>query len=371
MKLIIFVHTCAVYEQDRAKVIESTWAENRDDVIFITDNPTSELKHHIYVGEYQKGFTYHPETVKKMFALFLEKYSNYDFYMIIDDDAYLYIDKLKSYLSFFDKNVPYMIGDFLNWVRVHPFFKRGCDYNNWIGGGSGIVFTHSCIYKFIDVYNNKPLIRYENHDVWLHLLFEESDKTIRRIHCPGFHQFGPNLEYMRSGDYFLQNNLIQNNSVISIHLNGRVFLLNDYHNATNTYLNSVKKQMNKNLVYVSIFYDVKYLELFELFIISIKLFSNINTIDFLVLTNSEFAPKILQLSKSLDIPIQLKYLDCQTPLDGASARLHVFEYENIDKYTKILYLDVDILIQNNLTDLFECEIDDKLYAVAEKGHIED
>ena len=40
---------------------------------FITDNDNSELKNYIYIGPYQSGPTYHPENVKKMFNIFLEK----------------------------------------------------------------------------------------------------------------------------------------------------------------------------------------------------------------------------------------------------------------------------------------------------------
>ena len=230
MKLIIFVHTCKSYENNRAKVIERSWVANRDDVVFITDNPSSELKRHIYVGEYEKGYTYHPETVKKMFVLFLEKYPDYDFYMTIDDDSYLYVDKLRTFLSFFDTGGSYMIGDFLNWPNIHPSFAPEGDYKNWIGGGAGIVYTKSCIRKYVDLYNKFDL-PYENSDVWLHKLFELSDKTIRRVHCPGFHQYGPGPN-IYNGDYFLNPSSREDNSVISIHLNGKVSLLKDYHKLT-------------------------------------------------------------------------------------------------------------------------------------------
>ncbi len=30
----------------------------------------------------------------------------------------------------------------------------------------------------------------QNHDVWLHMLFGRSTQAIKRVHCPGFHQFG-------------------------------------------------------------------------------------------------------------------------------------------------------------------------------------
>jgi selenocysteine lyase/cysteine desulfurase len=66
MKLIVFIHTCKAYEETRAKLLEQTWANNTD-TVFITDNATSKLNNHIYIGDYLKGHTYHPENVKKMF----------------------------------------------------------------------------------------------------------------------------------------------------------------------------------------------------------------------------------------------------------------------------------------------------------------
>ena len=149
MKLIIFVHTCKKYEETRAKIIENTWGKDNTNVVFITDNENSSLKNHIYIGPYKSGPTYHPENVIKMFNLFLTNYSDYDFFMIIDDDSYLYIEKLKQYLSFFDKNDTYMIGDFLNWIAPRPEPEFTCDYNKWISGGPGIVFTKKCIEKFL------------------------------------------------------------------------------------------------------------------------------------------------------------------------------------------------------------------------------
>ncbi len=220
MKIIIFVHTCAKYEESRAKLIEATWGNNSD-VVFITDNSSSTLKNFIYIGEYMRGPTYHPENVKKMFELFVNKYNDYDFYMIIDDDSYLYLEKLKMYLSFFDKNDTYMIGDFLNWVapRTEPDFT--CDYNRWVSGGPGIVFTKNCILTFIKLYTDYN-VSYTNHDVWLHILFMMSDKRIKRVDCPGFHQYNSKT--------LLKKYNKNSNNIISIHLEGNMNLLYDYHN---------------------------------------------------------------------------------------------------------------------------------------------
>ena len=219
MKLIVFVHTCAKYEETRAKILENTWAANNTDVVFITDNETSNLKNHIYIGPYKSGPTYHPENVIKMFNLFLSRYGDYDFFMIIDDDSYLYVDKLKTYLSFFDKDDTYMIGDFLNWVapRSEPNFT--CDYNRWVSGGPGIVFTKKCIEKYLSL--SQINIPYNNHDVWLHNLFMISDKRIKRVDCPGFHQYNSASLYKKYSK--------ESNHIISVHLERNLDLIYEYH----------------------------------------------------------------------------------------------------------------------------------------------
>jgi hypothetical protein len=220
MKVIIFVHTCEKYEESRSKLIENTWGKDKENVVFITDNPTSKLKNNIYIGPYKTGPTYHPENVIKMFLLFLSNYSDYDFFMIIDDDSYLYTDKLNNYLSFFDKNDCYMIGDFLNWVAQIKESNFTCDYNRWVGGGPGIVFTKKCIECFLDLINIIS-IPYTNHDVWLHNLYMISNKRIKRVDCPGFHQYNSTTLLQKYSKY--------DNNLISVHLEGNMDLLYDYH----------------------------------------------------------------------------------------------------------------------------------------------
>lgn len=219
MKVIIFVHTCKGYEETRAKLLEQTWA-NTTDTVFITDNEQCELKKHIYIGPYLKGPTYHPENVKKMFSLFLEKYADYDYFMIVDDDTYVHIEKLKVFLSFFDKSYLYMIGDFLNWPHSLPEFKFGGNYEYWVAGGPGIVFMKSSIEEFVHLFTIHE-VAYVNHDVWLHRLFKLSDGKIKRVHCPAFHQYNEQVLHRSFSK--------EDNQLISIHLNHNMDLLPYYH----------------------------------------------------------------------------------------------------------------------------------------------
>lgn len=120
---------------------------------------------------------------------------------------------------------------------------------------------------------------------------------------------------------------------------------------------------NKNLVYFCIFSRKEYIELLELLLISIKISSRIDNIDFLVITTREFELEIKELSKTLDISIDIRLFELYSMRNACSARLYIFQYENINVYSKILYLDTDILVQKNLSILFDLEIDNKLYAI--------
>lgn len=230
LRLVVFVHTCKLYEESRAKRIEQTWANVNNpniEVIFITDNPSSSLKNSAYIGEYPTGPTYHPLNVLKMFKLFEIGYKDRDWFMIIDDDSYLYSDKLYEYLSFFDPSDNYMIGDFLNW----PLFTNyaSLNYKFWVGGGSGIVLSKSAISDFLTLID-KFRIELVNHDLWLHQLInalelatsgQSNALKIKRVHAPGFHQYG--------GENLFKKYALESKHLVSVHLNGQLNLLDHYH----------------------------------------------------------------------------------------------------------------------------------------------
>lgn len=195
-KVIIFVHTCKLYEQSRAKVIQETWAKDMDNVIFITDNENPP-DNFVYLGPYLKGPTYHPETVKRMFTLYAKNYMHdYPYLMIIDDDSYLFPEKLNNYLSYFDYNEPLLISNFLNW-HSGPIDKKSVElwgkqyprytYDLWFDGGAGFICSKSACELLIQHYKiSEP--RLCNHDVWISQLILMHNIPIKRINSVGFHQ---------------------------------------------------------------------------------------------------------------------------------------------------------------------------------------
>jgi hypothetical protein len=86
------------------------------------------------------------------------------------------------------------------------------------------------------------------------------------------------------------------------------------------------------------------------------------------MTSPEFEPEVRQLSRTLELDLKVFCIDLQTIFQAACARLSIFEYPEISGYEKILYLDSDILIRADLSQIFKLPIEDLLYGI-ESGNI--
>jgi hypothetical protein len=125
-----------------------------------------------------------------------------------------------------------------------------------------------------------------------------------------------------------------------------------------------------NLVYMCVFHNASYINLLKLLITSIQVKAKIDprTTDILIVTSAEFQPLIEKSLSEYNLPIQyyIPEWEIKTLFDSGCARLHIFNYNNIHKYDKILYLDTDILINGDMNRLFALPTEsDKIYALEE------
>jgi SAM-dependent methyltransferase len=132
---------------------------------------------------------------------------------------------------------------------------------------------------------------------------------------------------------------------------------------------SVLSVQKKNLIYLGVFFNKDYIQLLKIFLGTVKLFSSIDSIDFLIMTSEDFAPDIQDLSKLVGIPLLMKFFSFNSVHEASCARLHIFEYERVMEYEKIMYLDTDITVQGDLMNIFNERIEDKIYGMKE-GTIE-
>jgi hypothetical protein len=122
----------------------------------------------------------------------------------------------------------------------------------------------------------------------------------------------------------------------------------------------------KKLIYLSVFFQESYINLLRLFSLSFAFFGNKDdNTDILILTMWPFHDKIKKIFNDLNIEVSIHCLNLFTFFEAAYSRLYVFDYPNINNYQKILYLDTDILITNNINNILDLDIDNKLYTLME------
>lgn len=128
-----------------------------------------------------------------------------------------------------------------------------------------------------------------------------------------------------------------------------------------------------NLIYACVFYQESYIQLLNLLIDSINKYAYIDSRNthILIFTSPNFIKKIQNSLVSYNLPISYKILDLTTMMEASCCKLQIFNYEEVDKYQNLLYLDTDVLINGDLNILFNTQIEsNKIYALIE-GNIGD
>ena len=124
------------------------------------------------------------------------------------------------------------------------------------------------------------------------------------------------------------------------------------------------------LIYSCIFLKKDYIQLLKLLLESYIKYNTYHT-KYLVITNNKFKLEIETFLNELNIDYDIWSLTINSILGACCSRLLIFDYPKIHKYTKILYLDTDIIITNNLTELINYNLDKKLYVFNENKKIID
>ena len=168
-------------ERERSKVTWELWAQHYGEhVSFLGDDdqlPGTRIP--------VTGHSYSNESLVALFKHWTSL--PYDWFMLVDDDTYVFTDRLNEYLKFFDTHSLYAIGDWLNWPLRHN--KSPNFY--WIGGGGGMLFSRPLVFKLAD--SKLPPVKFTrgkgNHDKILSR-FVTAMPHVKRIHAAGFIQYG-------------------------------------------------------------------------------------------------------------------------------------------------------------------------------------
>ncbi len=125
-----------------------------------------------------------------------------------------------------------------------------------------------------------------------------------------------------------------------------------------------------NCIFSCVFNQEQYVDMFLLFLESIFIYGNLDNTDILIYTSTIFMIKIKKhflFNEKIKFETNDNYNDIEK---SCKARLDLFKLPSIKKYNKILYLDTDILIKDNIHKVFDVCTEDILY-VLEEGVIDD
>jgi hypothetical protein len=157
MKILIAIITTRKYRESRLKYILDTWYKDLEDVIIVTDEESNDLP----MIKFGDDDSYETNVPKNFFALniFGEKYNDFDWYMVLDDDTFLNYENLKKYLETQDKESIFMLG--------HS--NSGCfpqdptlDYSS---GGAGYVFNNNTMKLLSKIESRYSLSRFADVNV--------------------------------------------------------------------------------------------------------------------------------------------------------------------------------------------------------------
>jgi lipopolysaccharide biosynthesis glycosyltransferase len=125
-----------------------------------------------------------------------------------------------------------------------------------------------------------------------------------------------------------------------------------------------------NCIFCCVFNQKKYVDMFFLLLESIFIYGNLyeNT-NILVYTSTPFMNLIKQSHLFNNKKINFEINDTYNNIDkSCKARLDLFNLSSVNNYNKILYLDTDILVKDDINKVFDVCKEDVLY-VLEEGEI--
>jgi len=126
-----------------------------------------------------------------------------------------------------------------------------------------------------------------------------------------------------------------------------------------------------NCIFCCVFNQEQYVDMFILLLESIFIYGNIDdNTNILVYTSTSFMDIIKKSNLFNDEKIKFEINDTYYDIDKAcKARLDLFNLSSIKNYNKILYLDTDILIKDDINKIFDVCNEDILYTF-EQGYID-
>jgi hypothetical protein len=126
-----------------------------------------------------------------------------------------------------------------------------------------------------------------------------------------------------------------------------------------------------NCIFCCVFHQTQYIDLFFLLLESICIYGNLDeNTHILVYTSTTFMNMIKQSHLFYEKNIKFEINDTYNSVETAcKSRLDLFHFPSVSNYEKILYLDIDVLVKDDINKIFDVCNKDILY-VLEEGEID-
>jgi len=138
MRICYIISTCDKYLETRVKYQMNTMFKNvnKEDIYYLTSKPNIEKRH---FGWYCMDDTQNI-TWKYIHFIYNMDIPNYDWYIFIDDDTFVFENRLKKFLSKYNSSESYYIGKECNHIKE--------DFCLYMSGGAGYAISKS-LYSLI------------------------------------------------------------------------------------------------------------------------------------------------------------------------------------------------------------------------------
>ena len=371
MKICYIISTCDKYIDIRVKCQMETFLSDVDknDIYYLTSKTNKEKRHFGWncMDDCQNITWKYIHFIKNMNDIF-----SYDWYILIDDDTFVFIQRLKTLLNLYNKDDLYYIGNELDHIK-----NEFCLY---MSGGGGYAISNG-LYKLIYNYINKigidnayyPLINLKEQfcddlciGIWINEL--KKNHNIIQIDNKNF------LIDLHKNDYEL-NNAITIHKTRTKEANQKYYLISKQDNIKNN-INIEKISDQKDTTFV-IVTDNNYFKKAKRTICDLRSKGNwkedivLITIDFKLNINFKNFYNITEISFPLIDKTNILSKIGENGFSNSDKReitklnqwekLHVFD-DYFMKWKRVVFLDAGLRVLDDVKYLLELDYKDKILA---------
>ena len=183
MKVCYIISTCDKYLDTRVKYQMETMLKNvnKEDIFYLTSKPNIEKRHFgWYAMDDEKNITW-----KYIHFIYnMDTILNYDWYIFIDDDTFVFKNRLETLLQQYSSSDLYYIGNELDHIKN--------DFCLYMSGGAGYAISNELYSKIFSHVKNTGINGLYKHwcdDLCIGLWIQDISKehSVKQINNNGFH----------------------------------------------------------------------------------------------------------------------------------------------------------------------------------------